>query len=279
MCGHCVIESVRERMLSRRDIFRTATAAGAVAAAAGVVSAPAPAHAAAFSRAADMTHTLTEDFPTYFGAQQFWMEKKFDFAKDGFNLFELKVNEHTGTHIDSPMHFSAEGTSVDLIPVSSLVAPICVLDIKAKAAESADAQLTPDDVKAWTDAHGPIPEGACVAMNSGWAAKIGTEAFRGFDGAAQHYPGFHVEAAEMLMDRLDGKIEAGAGSIAVDTLSLDFGMSPDFVTHYKWLPSGRFGIECIAGLDDVPATGATLVVGAPKHAGGSGGPARIFALV
>ncbi|HHI69853.1 MAG TPA: cyclase family protein, partial [Rhodobacteraceae bacterium] len=68
-------------------------------------------------------------------------------------------------------------------------------------------------------------------------------------------------------------------SIAVDTLSLDHGPSADFLTHYAWLPSGRFGIENLANLDKVPAAGATLVIGAPKHRGGSGGPARIFAMV
>jgi len=39
------------------------------------------------------------------------------------------------------------------------------------------------------------------------------------------------------------------------------------------------GIENIANLDKVPASGATLVVGAPKHKGRSGGPCRIFAMV
>ncbi len=73
--------------------------------------------------------------------------------------------------------------------------------------------------------------------------------------------------------------ESGAASIAVDTLSLDHGPSPDFATHYAWLPSGRFGIECIANLDKLPAAGATLVIGAPKHKRGTGGPARIIALM
>jgi len=72
--------------------------------------------------------------------------------------------------------------------------------------------------------------------------------------------------------------ETGAVAIAVDTLSLDHGPSPDFAVHYSWLPSGRYGIECIAGLTQVPAAGATLVVGAPKTRGGTGGPARIFAM-
>jgi kynurenine formamidase len=67
--------------------------------------------------------------------------------------------------------------------------------------------------------------------------------------------------------------------MAVDTLSTDFGASADFATHYAWLPAGRYNIECLAGLDALPASGATLIVGAPKHRGGSGGPARIFAMV
>ncbi|MDT8346081.1 MAG: cyclase family protein, partial [Thermohalobaculum sp.] len=50
-------------------------------------------------------------------------------------------------------------------------------------------------------------------------------------------------------------------------------------THYAWLPTNRWGIECLANLDRLPATGATLVVGAPKVRGGTGGPARIFALI
>ena len=74
-------------------------------------------------------------------------------------------------------------------------------------------------------------------------------------------------------------IEAGAGSMGVDTLSLDYGLSGDFITHYTWLPAGKIGIENLKALSDVPEAGATIVIGAPKFAGGTGGPARIFALV
>ena len=157
--------------------------------------------------------------------------------------------------------------------VSNLVCPLAMIDIRARAAENADAQVTPDDLKAWIDTNGPIPDGACVAMNSGWSLKTETPGFRNADGdGVQHYPGFHIEATQMLL-------ETGAGSIAVDTLSLDLGASQDFATHYEWLPTGRFGIECIANLDEVPASGATLVVGAPKFKGGTGGQSRIFAMV
>jgi kynurenine formamidase len=159
------------------------------------------------------------------------------------------------------------------LAVEDLVAPLVVIDIRAKAAESADAQVTPDDIKAWTDANGDLPAGACVAMLSGWGQHVATDKFRnvGADGKTMHFPGFHIEAAKQLL-------ETSTKAIAVDTLSLDFGASPDFIVHNTWLPTGRYGIEGVANLDKVPAKGATIVVGAPKVRGGSGGPARIFAL-
>ncbi len=270
MCDMCVMNAIKDKMLSRRSFFTASAAAGA-AATLGAVSAP-PALAHGHGTVEDLTHTYDADFPTYFGAPGIEMTQKLKFAENGFNLFTMDLNEHTGTHIDAPLHFSADGASVDEIPVTSLVAPLCIVDIAARAADDADTQLTPDDLKAWISTHGDIPENACVALYSGWGAKTGGDGFRNFDGEVMHFPGFHVEAAQMLL-------ETGAGSIASDTLSLDHGPSADFATHYAWLPAGRFGIENIANLDKMPASGATIMVGAPKHRGGSGGPARIFGMV
>lgn len=274
MCHHCVTESVKARMLSRRDVFRGAALAGAAAA---TVATPAPlfAQQALPRRAEDLTHTLHEAFPTFFGEQQLFVEDKFTFAEHNFNLKEWRINEHTGTHIDAPLHFSADGASVAELPVGALICPLAIVDIRDRAAENADAQVTPDDLAAWISANGDIPEGACVAMLSGWDAHVDGARFRnvGEDGQTMHFPGFHLEAAQMLME------EADVRGIAVDTLSLDHGPSPDFAVHYAWLPSGRWGLECVAGLDRLPATGATLVVGAPKVRGGTGGPTRVMALV
>ena len=272
MCHACVMDSVKKQMLSRRDLFRGTAALAATGAAVAATTAM-PALAQGASTVTDMTHTLESAFPTYFGVPGFESTQVNTFDPDGFNMFTLAISEHTGTHIDAPLHFSADGQSVDEIPVSSLVCPLCVIHIHGKAAENPDAQVTPDDIKAWTDANGPIPDGACVAMHSGWGEKALTDGFRNADdNGVMHFPGFHIEATQMLLE------ETNAVAMAVDTLSLDYGPSADFATHYAWLPQNRYGIECLANLGAVPASGATLVVGAPKHKGGSGGPARIFAL-
>ena len=126
--------------------------------------------------------------------------------------------------------------------LEQLVAPLCVIDITAKAAEDANATVEPEDIEAWVSANGEIPAGACVAMHSGWAAKVGTPEYRNTPDGAFAFPGFSKAATDLLAER-------GAASIGVDTLSLDPGNSADFGVHYSWLPGGRFGIENLKGLD------------------------------
>lgn len=262
------------RQLSRRGFFRGAGAAAAGVALGPALSSGALAQSATFSKVVDLTHPLGEDFPTYFGVKQLEIEVLNTYEKDKFNIKKWHVVEHTGTHLDTPFHFSADGLSAEKIDVANLVVPLAVIDVKEKAAGDPDYQVSVDDLKAWETANGALPNNCCVAMNSGWAAHLMTDKFRnaGAD-KVMHFPGFSKAAAEMLMD------ERKVAGIAVDTLSLDPGNSPDFAVHYLWLPSGRWGLECVANLDSVPAKGATLVVGGPTIIGASGGPSRIIALV
>lgn len=263
--------------MSRRNFLKLAgVATAATAASACAPSAPSPAAEGpkySFSRVVDLTHTLTPEFPTYGGEKQLEFETIVTLAADGYNMYKWLLVEHTGTHMDAPFHFS-DRDSADLIPVDNLVGPLAVVDIRAKAESNPDAQLTLDDLKAWEGKHGPIPQGGIVAMYSGWDAYAQTAKFRNADDKqVMHFPGFHIEAIEFLLAERDVK------GIFVDTLSLDYGPSADFVVHYKWLPANRWGIECVANLGQLPAKGATAVVGGPKIAGATGGPTRVIALL
>jgi kynurenine formamidase len=151
--------------------------------------------------------------------------------------------------------------------------PLVVVDIAARAADDPDTQLTPDDIEAWIASNGDLPDGCCVAMYSGWGEHVRSDMFRNADdGGMMHFPGIHPDTSAMLLER-------NVNGLAVDTLSLDHGASQDFATHYSWLPAGRWGLECVANLADMPASGATMVVGGPKIEGATGGPTRIIALV
>ncbi|WP_349360978.1 cyclase family protein [Stappia sp.] len=274
MCVPGCQETVAKR-LSRRGLLRGLAGATAGAAAFTAFPPPRAARAAptAFSRAVDLTHELLPDFPTYFGPPGLELERMTSFETDGFNMNKWHVVEHTGTHLDAPIHFSADGASAEALDMDQLVVPLAVIDVTAQAAEDADYQVTVADLEAHEAAHGALPEGGCVAMNSGWAAHVASEKFRNADAdGVMHFPGFSKEAAMALMER-------GVVGMAVDTLSLDHGASQTFDTHYAWLPTGRWGLENVANLDAVPPTGATLVVGAPKITGATGGPSRLIALV
>jgi kynurenine formamidase len=255
--------------MSRRGFFRGAATAGFAA----IAVKPALAQRS-FTSVIDLTHTLTPEFPTFFGIPGIAVERRYTLKKDGANVNWWHVLEHAGTHVDAPFHYSDTGAAAETIPVDQLVVPLAVVDVSAKAARNADYAMTVHDILDWEAQHGRLPDNCCVAMNSGWAPHVGNAAkFTGRQANVFHFPGVSPDAAAWLIR--DRRI----AGLAVDTMSLDPGASKDFKTHELWLPSGRWGIENIAGLDKVPPIGATLIVGLPKVKGASAAPSRIFALV
>ena len=271
MCNACLIEDVKRSMLSRRSLFTGAAATTAAVMASGLGSAR-PALAQASGKVVDLTHAYDSTFPTFDGKPGILYEPAVKFEESGYQLWKLTIWEHTGTHIDAPLHFSKDGTSVADLPPENLICPLCVIDLKAKAKDDPNAMVEPEDVEKWISTNGDIPAGACVAMNSGWADKVASPEFRNTPDGNFAFPGFSKAATDRLA-------ELGAACIGVDTLSLDPGNSADFAVHFSWLPGGRFGIENLANLDQLPATGATVFIGAPKHKQGTGGPARVMAVL
>ena len=177
--------------------------------------------------------------------------------------------------MDAPSHFVAGGASADRMPVDRLIAPLVVVSIAERAAKDADALVTVDDLLQWEKRYGRVPAGAFVAMHSGWHARVtSTDRFLNRDAkGTMHAPGFGEPAARFTVAERD---ICGAG---VDTLSLDAGMAQKFVAHVALLGAAKYGVELLANLGRVPPSGATVIVGAPKHEGATGGPARILALV
>jgi kynurenine formamidase len=276
MCAPMIVEAVRQDV-SRRSFL---TALGGSLAA----SAVAPAQAVAqqkpvrleqgFRDVFDLTHTFSAKLPVFPAFKPVQIRPKFSIAKDGFFANEVAFDEHTGTHMDAPCHFVANGPTADRLPADRFLAPLVVVSIESRAAKDADATMTVDDVLAWERRHGRLPRGAFVAMHSGWDARIGDATrFLNKDATGtMHAPGFSEEVARFLVQERD---IVGAG---VDTLSLDKAEAQKFVAHLALLGGGKYGVELIANLGRVPEAGATIIVGAPKHEGASGGPARVFAV-
>jgi kynurenine formamidase len=273
--------------LNRRGFFQGAVAAGfaatAIAPAEAETRAATKTAAAAgsnqarhhFKEVVDLTHTMSPEFPTFFGVPGVELQQQYDFKKDGFNLNWWKIIEHAGTHLDAPIHFSEHGATADTIGAGELVVPLAVVDVRKNAEGDADYRMSIEDVVAWEKRFGKLPARCCVAMLSGWASRVGDAArFTGKDAAGSfHFPGIAPELAEWLLK------ERNVLGLAVDTLSLDNGPSKDFKTHHIWLPAGRWGLENVANLEKLPPSKAFLVVGLPRVKGSTGGPVRLIALI
>jgi kynurenine formamidase len=182
--------------------------------------------------------------------------------------------EHTVTHIDVPRHFAKDGRSVGEVPLSDLIVPLAVLDLRARAVVDPDMAVTPDDILLWERQHGQLPRGCCVAINSGWDPLARTGRANGTPRSdSRRSPGFSLEAVQMLAASRDVK------GIAVDAMTLDRGTNaPEYPVHQFWLRSGRWGIEGLTNLDVVPPSGAVLVVGVAPIKDATGFPVRAIAL-
>ncbi len=282
MCNHEIMRSVE--MASRSDHHRRLNRRMAIGGGLGLAAATmwTPTGRArrqddarsASDQVIDLTHRLSPDFPVYPGYAPFSAIVTSTIDGIGSLSRQVTMEEHVGTHVDAPAHFIVDGDDVSTIPPERLVAPLAVLDISKRVREDDDATVSVDDVLAWEDEHGLLPSGAFVAMRSGWDSRAGdADAFLNIgDDGLLHFPAWSPAAAAFLAEERD------IVGVGVDTISMDNTTSPTFESHVILLGAGLYGVENLAGLGDVPVAGATIVVGAPRFAGGSGGPARVLAL-
>jgi kynurenine formamidase len=227
------------------------------------------------TRVVDLTHALSETNPAWPGdAKPFEATVNATVAKNGYFARRFSTLEHFGTHLDAPAHFPPGKATVDQLPPERLFGPAVVLDVTAQGKRDPDYRLSLADVGQWEQKHGRIPAGAIVLLRTGWAARwpnAGRYRNAG-NGKAMRFPGFSVEAVNLLIERR-------VSGLGADTMSVDYGASSDFAVHTLSHGAGLYHLENLADLSALPEAGAFLVVAPIKLAGGSGGPVRVFALL
>lgn len=186
--------------------------------------------------------------------------------------------EHGGTHLDAPVHFSERGRSTADIPLEQLVAPAVVIDVAEKAVKNRDYLLSAQDVWAFEKQHGRIPRGTIVLLKTGWSRYWpDAKAYLGDDtpgdASKLSFPSYGVDAAKQLVE------DRGVAALGIDTASIDYGKSTDFLVHRIAGANNVPGLENLTNLDQLPARGATVVALPMKIEGGSGGPLRAIALI
>jgi len=225
----------------------------------------------------DLTWPLNQESAFWPGPKYkpFNLETLATLEKDGVLSKAFCTPEHLGTHLDAPNHFEPGGISVDRLPPEQFFAPGVMIDMSGPASLDADYRLRLEDVKQWELAHGPIPRGTVVLLNTGWGRHWNhKERYQGSDVQGRlHFPGFSAAAVRYLLDERDIR------GIGIDTLSVDNGLSRDFAVHHLIGAAGRYGLENVAHLNELPPRGFYLIVAPIKIETGSGGPTRIFAIV
>ena len=191
---------------------------------------------------------------------------------------QFATAEHGGTHLDAPFHFAEGGATAESIPLERLILPGVVLDVSQSAAADPDYLVTPDDVLAWEEAHGRVPEGSAVLIRTGWAPRWPDAlAYLGDDTPGEtgnlHFPGIGEAAARLLVE------ERGVGLLGIDTASVDYGQSTDFIVHRIGAEADVPNLENVADLSALPPTGFLLAALPMKIEGGTGAPVRIVALI
>ena len=239
------------------------------------------------ARIVDLTHTLDPDFPVIilppeFGqCARFRMEEvsAYDHRGPAWKWHKLTLNEHTGTHFDAPSHWvsgkDVPNSDVDEIDPSVFVGPVVVIDCSAGAAEDDDFELTPDVILAWEAEHGKIPADAWVLMRTDWSKRSGAQ-YLNMAEDGPHSPGPTPDAIRLLLER-------DIRGFGTETVGTDAGQGshyvPPYPAHYLLHGAGRFGLQCLCNLDQLPATGALLIAPPLKIKGGTGSPTRVLAMV
>ena len=226
----------------------------------------------------DLTYSFSPGIPHWSGFPDMKVSIVHTYQKDGFLTQNFTHVGQYGTHVDAPAHFYKGLRTLDEISVKEMIMPLVVINVSEKVKVNPDYELSIDDIRAWETKNGIIPEGAFVAMRSDWSKRwLHVDSFYNKDQKGQpHYPGWSLEALKFLFEKR--KINA-IGHETLDTDAAVSQLKSGFAGESYVLKTNHFQIELLANLYKVPDFGALVVVAFPKPKGGSGFPARVFAIV
>lgn len=191
---------------------------------------------------------LGPETPVYPGDPGVEYEAYASLGRDGFYARRVCMGEHVGTHIDAPAHFVEGGAGVDELPLERLVAPAVAVDLSR--------------------GRGPVgPEGLLSALRGcGWGPGV----LRGSWLVAR------LGERRLTRAAAEALLEAGAVGLAVDAESPD---EPPYPVHRVLLSAGAPIIENLSVPGLLLCRGFLLVAAPLPLRGGSGSPARVYALL
>lgn len=218
----------------------------------------------------DLTHPLDCHVPTWTGGCGFHHDVHIDYAdcqgQDVFRVMKVSMHAGIGTHMDAPSHCFPNGRCIHQFDVNELLMPCVVLDVAAHCHER--YSLSAQDVMDFEKTHGPIAQGSCVLVSTGWSQRWS----RPQEYHNHHvFPSVSVLAAELLLER-------GIRALGIDTLSPD---RPEdgFGVHRLLLGHDKIIIENVANMSCMPPTGAYVLSLPLALKDGTESPVRLVGLI
>jgi kynurenine formamidase len=169
---------------------------------------------------------------------------------------EVRLVTSIGTYLDAPFHFDPDGADISQLPLSQLVLPGAVLDLRTGAVP--DAPLSSDALSDLDVA------GKAVLLCTGWSDHWGTDRY-------YHHPFVSRKMAEQLR-------ACRPALIGIDTLVVDSHRDPTRPCHTILLRAGILIVENLTGLGALVGQSFTFVAAPVKVAGAAAFPVRAFAI-
>jgi kynurenine formamidase len=214
----------------------------------------------------DLTHSLSEDIPSWSGSCGFRSDIKLDYESSGFRVQKLTMHAGIGTHIDAPSHRMSGGKDVSDLGLDQLITHCMVIDISEKS--SPDCSLQCSDIHHFEEIHGRIAKGAFVITNTGWSKYwVDHEKYRN----NMNFPSVSRDAACLLLER-------EICGLGIDTLSPDRPRD-GYPVHELLLAENKYIVENVAYPEKMPPKGAYSVVLPIKISGGTEAPIRLVGLL
>lgn len=205
----------------------------------------------------DLTVPISGDLPVWPGDPRVIVEPTSRISRgDTTNMTRLDMGSHTGTHIDAPLHFEPDGSTVDRLPLDVLIgrARLVELDVKEKIARR--------DLEA-LDLSGVTRLLFRTANTLLWRLP------------ASGRSTFRKDYIYVAPDAADYIVEHGIRLVGVDYLSVEKYGGPDHATHHRLL---RAGVVVLEGIDPhgVPPGDYDLIALPLRVEGCDGAPTRVI---
>ncbi|MGQ4599459.1 cyclase family protein [Nocardia sp. R6R-6] len=190
----------------------------------------------------ELSHPISDGMPTCPGLAG--PRVSTDISRDQSRLIDMTYNitrvdmvGNTGTFIDAPYHFHADGADIAELPLERLF-NVPIVMIRAVGIRSVGPDVLGDPARLW---------GKAVLVHTGWSARWGSPAYRD-----SGYPFLVGEVADTL-------VAANVAVVGIDSLDIDDTSLPTRPCHHALLGAGIPIIEQMTNLDAVPDAGAWLV--------------------